>query len=187
MGNRTCSVDGCERPATKRGWCDSHYSAWRRKGTPTSPRKNAKKPCSIDGCDRPTFGYGWCATHYMRWKKYGDTSFVKVIKGDTVRRFWSNVNQDGPVPVYAPHLGPCWLWRGRPEANGYGVLKVDGKSRKAHRYSYELLVGPIPEGLEIDHLCRVKNCVRYTHLEAVPPLENQRRAAEARRAAKRSA
>lgn len=59
------------------------------------------------------------------------------------------------------------MWQGRPNAWGYGRLTVDGVLTYAHRYSYTLLVGPIPYGLGIDHLCRVHLCVRPDHLEPV--------------------
>jgi hypothetical protein len=64
----------------------------------------------------------------------------------------------------------CWLWDGRRfSRNGYGRVWHDGKERQAHRVTYELLVGPIPQGLILDHLpkCRVRCCVNPDHLEPV--------------------
>lgn len=70
----------------------------------------------------------------------------------------------------------CWLWAATRTRAGYGHIKGDhGKLVLAHRLSYEWAFGPIPEGLEIDHLCRVTSCVNPAHLEAVTPLENMRR------------
>lgn len=70
----------------------------------------------------------------------------------------------------------CWLWQGHIKANGYGAVNAFGKSGQlAHRISYQEFVGPIPDGLVIDHLCRVKHCVNPDHLEAVTQLENVRR------------
>jgi len=66
----------------------------------------------------------------------------------------------------------CWGWTGAKTQKGYGYLKVDGKFFRAHRFSYLALVGPIPEGTELDHLCRVKECVNPEHLEAVSHREN---------------
>ncbi len=87
-------------------------------------------------------------------------------------RFWSKVNKDGLVPEYAPHLGPCWTWSAGL-MKGYGSYRTGSRAlgtlrnSYAHRWSYELLVGPIPAGLQLDHLCRVKTCVRPSHLEPV--------------------
>lgn len=61
----------------------------------------------------------------------------------------------------------CWLWIGGLNIQGYSVMKIFKKSGSAHRFSYEYFKGLIPEGLQIDHLCRVKRCVNPDHLEAV--------------------
>ena len=66
----------------------------------------------------------------------------------------------------------CWLWRGHVKANGYGAA---GQGRPAHRRIYELLVGPIPPGFQLDHLCKVLTCVNPAHLEPVTPRENTKR------------
>jgi hypothetical protein len=72
--------------------------------------------------------------------------------------------------------GPCWLWTGaRNVQTGYGVIRVDGKLKYAHRYVWESLVGPIPDGLHIDHLCINRPCVNPDHLEPVSVTENNRR------------
>ena len=70
-----------------------------------------------------------------------------------------------------PHEA-CWLWRGSFYGNGYGRLGHGPDVLLAHRVSYELHVGPIPDGLTIDHLCRVPACVNPAHLEAVTFREN---------------
>jgi HNH endonuclease len=84
-------------------------------------------------------------------------------------RFWAKVNKDGPISAHKPELGPCWIWTAsvNERRGGYGQFKLNGRTRKAHQVSYELGVGPIPEGTEPDHLCRVHACVRWHHLEAV--------------------
>jgi hypothetical protein len=66
----------------------------------------------------------------------------------------------------------CWLWTGRLTPDGYGIFDVKTTTVRAHRFAYELHVGPIPPGLEIDHLCRVRHCVNPDHLEAVTPQVN---------------
>lgn len=64
--------------------------------------------------------------------------------------------------------GDCWIWTAAIDRGGYGRYK----HKAAHRVSYELLVGPIPQGLDLDHLCRVRACVNPSHLEPVTRREN---------------
>lgn len=62
----------------------------------------------------------------------------------------------------------CWLWVKSLDDKGYGTqAKVDGRRLRPHQLAWELLVGPIPEGLELDHLCRVRRCCCVDHLEPV--------------------
>jgi hypothetical protein len=61
----------------------------------------------------------------------------------------------------------CWLWRTK-SARGYGKVWWEGRSQRAHRVTYTILVGPIPDGCEIDHKCRVHSCVNPAHMQAVP-------------------
>jgi len=71
----------------------------------------------------------------------------------------------------------CWLWTATRDARGYGKVSREGRMALAHRVSYELHVGPIPDGLTLDHLCRVRHCVNPAHLEPVAHAENVRRGA----------
>lgn len=75
-----------------------------------------------------------------------------------------------PIPVTG-----CWLWDGADSGDGYGKIKVDGKSRYVHRVIWEALYGPIPEGMVLDHLCRVRCCCNPAHLELVTVKENTHR------------
>jgi HNH endonuclease len=68
-------------------------------------------------------------------------------------RFWERVDKRGPIPAHRPELGPCWVWTGGMHNAGYGYLSACGSKVLAHRFVYELVVGPIPEGLDIDHEC----------------------------------
>ena len=91
-------------------------------------------------------------------------------------RFWTKVDKNGPVPECLPELGSCWLWMAA-QANGYGTIRksITRTMLQAHRVSYELVVGPIPDGYEIDHLCRNPLCVNPAHLDAVTPKVNTNR------------
>lgn len=93
-------------------------------------------------------------------------------------RFWAKVNKDGPVPAQRPELGPCWLWTSQYDTRGYGKFRQGNKRRKyhiAHRWAYLDLIGAIPAGLELDHLCKTHACVNPSHLEPVTHAENCRR------------
>lgn len=70
---------------------------------------------------------------------------------------------------------PCKLWTGAHNGKGYGVKKVTSGSRYVHRIAYADAYGPIPEGMEVDHLCQQPSCIEPTHLEAVTPSENKAR------------
>lgn len=80
----------------------------------------------------------------------------------------------------------CWLWTGATSPQGYGRfnagLREDARNVLAHRWSYEHHVGPIPDGLDLDHLCRVRHCVNPEHLEPVTRQENVQRGHRARSA-----
>lgn len=92
------------------------------------------------------------------------------------KRFWLYVDKAGPVPARCPERGPCWLWTLKLTPKGYARFGAKpGYAPMAYRYAYELVVGPIPDGLQLDHLCRVRACVNPAHLEPVPPKENSRR------------
>lgn len=143
-------------------------------------------PCKQDTCDKPAkYGRkGWCEGHYKKWLKYGDPLATGELapNGLTrdelfVRKVDKTTDPDG-----------CWRWRGKIDkrGKGYGVFTYRDPDTKrpvsvgAHRYAYELWVGPIPEGLTIDHVydwgCRNTDCVRAPgHLEAITPAEQNRR------------
>ena len=92
-------------------------------------------------------------------------------------RLLSKLNKNGPVPECRPDLGPCWIWNGCINDEGYGQVSVTvdvgvAVRKYTHIVSYEIYVGPIPEGKELDHLCRVRRCANYTHVEPVTHREN---------------
>jgi len=89
--------------------------------------------------------------------------------GALEQRLWAKVDKTGDP-------SGCWLWTASRNPGGYGQIWANGKAaRHAHRIAYELLVGPIPDDLELDHLCRVRHCVNPAHLEPVTHAENVRR------------
>ena len=85
----------------------------------------------------------------------------------TAERFFAKVEFNGPLPERRPELGPCWLWTRPLEHHYYARFWDGGRLVYAHRWAYEFCVAPISDGLEIDHLCRVRHCVNLDHLEVV--------------------
>jgi len=84
-------------------------------------------------------------------------------KGPLADRLWARVEK----------TETCWLWTGKPSTGGYGRIGTVGKKlAPVHRVAYELLRGPVPDGLVLDHLCRVRHCVNPDHLEPVTQREN---------------
>lgn len=86
-------------------------------------------------------------------------------------RFWANVDSSDIANTDPEH---CWNWK-KPRAHGYGRIFYKGKELQAHRVAYERIRGDIPEGFQIDHLCRNPSCVRPSHMEAVTSKVNTRR------------
>lgn len=125
--------------------------------------------CTIQDCERDVRTRGWCNTHYERKRINGE---IQPLPRKTLwERFWEKVDASGD----------CWVWVGARKDNGYGHIflekREDGSSKTglAHRVSWELLVGEIPEGLDLDHLCRNRACVKPDHLEPVTRSINLRR------------
>lgn len=116
--------------------------------------------CTIPNCHRPRKYRLWCNTHYQRWWRLGAVDLTSIPV-----RFWSKVT----------FTNSCWLWTGYLH-HGYGSFNPTREENVyAHRWAYEFCVGTIPNGLQIDHLCRVRNCVNPDHLEAVTPAINASR------------
>lgn len=127
--------------------------------------------CTVDACDLPIHGHGLCKRHYQR-KQNGvalDRPWRQTGRPFDVR-FWEKVDRSaGP--------NACWIWLASHDRKGYAQFGTpDARSTlRAHRIAYEFMVGPIPEGLQLDHLCRNHGCVNPAHLEPVTNRENRLR------------
>ena len=106
-----------------------------------------------------------CSPHCSGRAKRGLKMYRKTKTA--AEHFWGNIKK----------TELCWLWRGTIDNNGYGKFQVTlrrlfSRVISAHRFSYEIHIGKIPNGLCLDHICRVRNCVNPAHLEAVSHREN---------------
>jgi hypothetical protein len=140
-----------------------HYRRWQVHGTTDDRPRRERGTCSVQDCGKPTVGLGLCSAHWQRQKKRGTTDERPSLE----QRFWSKVDRRGD--------DECWPWTaGRLPGSDYGQFWVAsaGQNVGAHRVAYELLVGPIPEGAYLDHLCRNHPCVNPAHLEPVTCQEN---------------
>jgi len=111
-------------------------------------------------------------------KRNYNTQRIKVVKGEPYHFLKGHCNlvRHETRPEYVTDKNGCWIWQRCKGKGGYGkVQRKESASGEAHRYYYEKFKGAIPEGLQLDHLCRNPLCVNPDHLEPVTLTENVRR------------
>ncbi len=157
-----------------------------------SVRHKASKPCPI--CARPFVPRGKQQSCSVACKSRAQRTVAPKICAHCQKPFdhrrdglkrqycgracsdaasWKTIDQ--AFWAHVEKTETCWLWTAGLDRDGYGYGNFRGKRFRAHRFSYELLIGPIPKRREPDHLCRVRHCVRPDHMEPVTQQENQRR------------
>jgi len=121
--------------------------------------------CTVPGCDKKHRARGFCNTHYENKRLAGVLVVSDHLTRTPEERFWAKVDKSGD----------CWTWTGGKNFSGYGHFVYGGTTVKAHRFVYELEVGPIPDGLEIRHLCNNGHlgCVTPSHM--VPGTRSENR------------
>lgn len=119
-----------------------------------------KSICTHADCGKPHLARGLCEQHYRQGRREG-TLGIKPKPTD-LERFYSKVDRGEG----------CWTWTAYISEHGYGQFDVGKKKYRAHRWSYEQHVGPIPAGMEIDHICHNRACVNPTHLRVATHKQN---------------
>ncbi len=99
----------------------------------------------------------------------------KMAKGEPLRYIPGHQRRSSPLAYIVDPVTGCWVWQRSKDKDGYGRAHANGRGYRAHRVEYEKVHGPIPDGMQIDHLCLNKSCVNPAHLEVVTTVENTRR------------
>lgn len=162
---KICDFDTCDRKVYSKGLCSTHYQQ-RISGKELTPIRRyslrEKEICKFNGCDRIHNAKGYCSAHYLQLIN-GKT--LKPLSGramSTHERFEEKISsKDG-----------CWIWCGAKGNSGYGTFSLEGRMVGAHRVSYMLYVGEIPEGMEVDHICHNAPCVNPDHLRILTREQN---------------
>lgn len=127
---------------------------------------SSERPCAIAECGKlvgPKGARGWCPRHYQRWKATGSPTGTSRLSAES--RFFAKVRQSGE----------CWEWTAALDQSGYGLFS-DSALRKgpggghlirSHIWSYQFFICDVPDGLQLDHLCRNRRCCNPWHLEPV--------------------
>jgi hypothetical protein len=175
-----CGYCGADVGPGRVRWCSTKCvkAGWRR-AHPNVSRDRCRY------CEHPAHARRMCRRHYQRWYVYGDPLREPSVV-PLADRLWRHIEI----------TDDCWFWTASLDGKGYGQLNVNRRPRRAHRLVYELLVGPIPARLQLDHLChnrdttcaggpscRHRRCVNPAHLEPVTNAQNCRRGRRADRAA----
>lgn len=132
--------------------------------------------CNYESCETPPRARGFCNAHYSKLRREGliqplpNAARKPYTLSRQIERFWDRVEK----------TENCWLWVGGKNRAGYGRLDFGGKSMLAHRLSWSLEIGEIPEGAFLDHMCHEPSCVNPDHLRLASHTLNMQNRAGAR-------
>ena len=120
-----------------------------------------KRICTFDGCEQPHEARGYCDGHYhQQWR------------GKPLTPLRATITLSEHMDTRTDKTGDCWVWTAGKNKKGYGRVSANGKLRLAHCVAYELVHGPIPASLMIDHKCHNPACVRPEHLRLATNKQN---------------
>lgn len=165
--DRPCAIDDCPRSVGLKGakdYCSIHYHRLLRYGDPLRIPKftPTKRPavCTMEGCEKPCRARRLCSTHHQRWRVRGNANVVLTA--------WSGHDREAAIRSRVRKETQHWYWTGYKDKKGCGWYS----GRPAHVLIWEMERGPVPAGKQLDHLCRIHDCVRPECLEPVTQQEN---------------
>lgn len=124
------------------------------------------RKCEVPNCENKHLAKGLCRAHYLRMYKKGNLELTNLHGFTVFERVIKKSVQDD---------NGCLIFGGCKTHQGYGHIKSGKTMKMAHRVTFEHHNGPVPEGMELDHLCRNRACVNHEHLEIVTHKENVQR------------
>lgn len=168
---RSCSFPGCSRQLSARGYCNTHYRQARTGRELTPLPELPLRPCAYYDCGRQQYAHGLCNQHRAMELAGKGLRPIQPLPGSPAERLYASVEK----------TEKCWVWTGFLKPEGYGHIGVAGRTVLVHRLAWELERGVIPAGIEVDHRCRNRACVRVEHLQLVTHKLNQENASGASR------
>lgn len=121
------------------------------------------KTCSIENCGLAHQAKGFCDKHYRRFKKTGDPTSARKLASSTEEAF--------TIRSIQTETG-CYRWDGAVDTTGYAIMADACRKMGAHRYAWERVNGPIPDGKVIDHICGTRSCTKVEHLRITTQKQN---------------